>query len=149
MHRQAGGQGSHCAQVCLAAAVKAAVLQPLWPVPAPGPARCFPESVQEQAAGQTSWALQVLSTPPPVHCLDISSSLLISLPRAAFRIDTNAEASRRPHVGGEGDCLISWEVKSPTSKHTHTAHSHITHLVVPSPTTNQLRQSEHSGMNHI
>lgn len=80
VHRQAGGQGSHSAQVCLAAAVKAAVLQPLWPVPAPGTAHRFPGSVQEQAAGQIPGALHVLSAPPPVHCLGTSSSLLVKLP---------------------------------------------------------------------
>ena len=60
VYRQAGGQGSPSAQVRLAAAVQAAELQSLWPVSSPGPACCFPESVQGQAPGQVPWALQVL-----------------------------------------------------------------------------------------
>ena len=51
LFRQAGGQSSHCEEVRPAAAVQADVLQPLWQVPAPGPAHCLLGQVQAGAPG--------------------------------------------------------------------------------------------------
>ena len=90
MHRQAGGQGSHSAQVRLAAAVQAAVLQSLWPVSSPGPACCFPESVQGQASGQIPQALPVLSHQHPYTHWTHPHTCFSSHPSAAaFSNDTS------------------------------------------------------------